>query len=216
MAKFAHLHNTEWGKTALIVCNGPSLNGVPLEFLQKYPSFGFNNIFLFPGFTPTYYVCCNPLVITQSRKMIETFYCPMRFIRKDYGFTNDYEITLWDNPDLFSIDASINVVEGHTVTHIALQIAYFLGYKTVLIVGCDHRFTFSGLPDKFNMMEGDDPNHFSKNYFKGQVWNNPNLLMSEESFRAAKFFYEKDGRRIINLTPGTALHVFEKDNIENW
>jgi len=216
MARFPHLYNTQWGQTALIVCNGPSLKDVPREFLQKYQTFGFNNIFLLPGFVSTYYVCCNPLVIVQSKEMIKSYECPMKFIREGYGFTNDYEIAMWDNPDKFSIDASINVVEGHSVTHIALQIAYFLGFRTILIVGCDHRFIYDGLPDKFNVMRGDDPNHFSPDYFKGQVWNNPNLEKSAESFKAAKFFYEKDGRRIVNLTPGTALDVFEKDDIANW
>lgn len=216
MRSFAHLLNTHWDETGLIVCNGPSLKDIPLEFLLKYQSFGFNNIFLLQGFIPTYYVCSNPLVIVQNKEIIKSYPCPTKFIRKDYGFTNDYEITMWDNPRLFSVDASINVVEGHTVTHVALQIAYFLGYRTILIVGCDHRFIYDGLPDKFNVMQGDDPNHFSPDYFKGQVWNNPNLVESEKSFQAAKFFYRKDGRRIINLTPNTALNVFEKDNIGNW
>ncbi len=32
----------------------------------------------------------------------------------------------------------------------------------------------------------------------------------------AKEVFERDGKRIMNLTEGTALDIFEKDEVKNW
>ena len=59
-------------------------------------------------------------------------------------------------------------------------------------------------------MEDNDPNHFSPDYFKGALWNNPDLALSESAYSIARRVYEKDGRRIINATPGSHCDIFER------
>ena len=216
MIDWEKLHNSHQGEIGIIVCSGPSLKDTPLELLKRYCSFGFNNIFLLQKFTPNYYFSINPLVIAQSRKRIEEIQCSAKFIKKGNGFVNDYEIVSQDCPEKFSLTPQISVHEGHTVTHVALQLAYYIGFQVILIVGCDHRFTFNGDPDRMNHMIGDDPNHFTPTYFKDQFWQNPNLEESAISYAAAKKFYELDYRIIINLTPNSALDVFEKGKMEDW
>jgi hypothetical protein len=65
-------------------------------------------------------------------------------------------------------------------------------------------------------MTGDDPNHFDPTYFKGQEWNNPDLAKSEKYYSIARDIYQRDSRRIINLTEGSALDVFEREEIASW
>ena len=55
---FADTHS---GEVCVVVGNGPSLRGVPVEFLKKHKTFGTNRIYLLPGFTATYYTSVNPL-----------------------------------------------------------------------------------------------------------------------------------------------------------
>ena len=66
MIALDHFYNLHYGKTGLIICNGPSLRDVPNKFLKKYPNFGLNNIWLRENFTPDYYIACDPLAIRAS------------------------------------------------------------------------------------------------------------------------------------------------------
>ncbi len=97
-----------------------------------------------------------------------------------------------------------------------MQLAYYFGFTTVLLVGVDHSYKYDGKPNQEMVMNNDDPNHFDPSYFKGQKWNNPDLEKSEISYNLAKVAFEKDGRRIVNLTPGSKLNVFEKGNLNDW
>jgi hypothetical protein len=92
-----------------------------------------------------------------------------------------------------------------------------MGFSTVLLVGVDHRYEYQGMPNEEQLAVGPDPNHFDQNYFTGGVrWNLPDLEMSEASYQLAREAFERDGRRIVNLTPGTALDVFPKEKWRKW
>ncbi len=81
----------------------------------------------------------------------------------------------------------------------------------MIVIGLDHRYAFSGLPNEACRLDGPDPNHFSPAYFgNGQTWDNPDLAHSEESFHIARAEYEKAGRRILDATLNGACTVFEK------
>ena len=209
-----HKHPNE---TCVIVGNGPSLKDVPLDFLKKYPTFGSNRIYLREGFTPTYYICVNPLVRTQYIQDILPLPC-VKFlgggptIVEDGNIFNLHSV----NVPMFSYAPANWIYEGYTVTFVAMQIAYFMGFETVLLVGVDHRYEFDGKPNEGMMMVGDDPNHFDPNYFKGAIWNNPDLEHSEEAYKLALRAYESTGGRIFNLTPCSALNVFETQHLEAW
>jgi hypothetical protein len=58
---------------------------------------------------------------------------------------------------------------------------------------------------------GEDPNHFDKNYFgKGFRWQLPDLETSEVSYKMARKEYEEDGRVILDATISGNLTVFSK------
>jgi len=214
MDRFQNFHA---GQTGLIIGNGPSLKDVPVEFLKKYPSFGTNRIYLLDGFEPTYYVSVIPLVVEQSIEQIKgltsTKCIPHRFASLVPGaipLVSHYS-------PCFSMNPRAYIYEGYTVTYVCMQLAYWMNFDTVLLVGVDHRFSFQGSPNEERVAEGPDPNHFHPEYFSnGTRWNNPDLERSEESYRMAKEVFDRDGKRIINLTAGSALDIFEKDKVTNW
>ena len=218
MFRFNLLHNRHYGERAVLVANGPSLNRMNLSFLRNEIVIGTNKIFL--GFRkflfyPKYYVSVNRIVIEQSAARIRAINC-VKFISNrgahlipESALT--YHIETQNPRSRFSRNIAEGVHEGWTVTYVALQIAYYLGFKDVVIVGMDHSYEFTGSPNESRTLHGPDPNHFSSEYFgHGQTWNNPDLVHSEESYRIARSEFEQDGRRIIDATLDGACTVFEK------
>lgn len=202
-------------KKCLLICNGPSLNDIPDAFLDKFPTFGSNRIYL--RYTPDYYACVNPLVLKQYHKDIGEMKC-IKFIPEYYGHLVPGAVRLRITPSkIFATRELTPLYEGYTVTYVLMQIAYWYGYEKVGLIGCDHRYKFSGKPNEKLTADGKDPNHFDPDYFAdGAEWNAPDLAKSEDSYKMAKDIYRKAGREIVNLTEGSALDVFPKEDWREW
>lgn len=205
---FEELNNTCSG-VCVVIGNGPSLRDFPLDELEKYPTFGSNRIYL--KYVPTYYACVNPLVLENFRSEILAIPA-VKFLRIDERIEGVYNLVSMSTP-LFSYNPSSYVFEGYTVTFVLLQLAFFMGFEKVKLVGVDHRFIFQGMPNEARLQVEDDPNHFSPDYFKGVLWNNPDLERSALAYKMARTAFEDVGRTIVNCTPGSALDVFE---FEEW
>lgn len=205
-----NLHN---GETGVIIGNGPSLKDVPTSFLEKYPTFGANRIYL--RFQPTYFVSVNDLVLQQFTEDIANLKCK-KFVKAAFAEACGATPLNSVGMQTFSFNPLSYIYEGFTVTYVSMQLAFFMGFSTVLLVGVDHKFTYVGKPNEERVMEGDDPNHFDPNYFKGVRWNNPDLDQSNESYKMARTAYEENDRSIINLTPESGTDVFEKGNLEDY
>jgi hypothetical protein len=94
-----------------------------------------------------------------------------------------------------------------------MQLAFHMGFQKVILVGVDHSFATQGTPHDEVVSQGDDPNHFSTNYFgKGFRWQLPDLDTSEVAYRLARQAFEADGREIVDATIGGKLTVFPKIN----
>lgn len=212
------LYGIHKGESCIVICNGPSLNEVSRQFLAMNITFGMNKIFMLP-FTPNYYVSVNPLVLEQSRSEILDMNC-VRFVREDMHFPQDDTLMHLHSmrTPLFSYNPARYVYEGHTVTFVCLQLAFFMGFQKVGIVGMDHKYNFEGSPNEELFLEGKDPNHFSPDYFRGQKWHAPDLQRSEEAYAMAKEAFESDGRQIFNLTLNSALSedIFPKMSLSQW
>jgi hypothetical protein len=86
-----------------------------------------------------------------------------------------------------------------------------MGFQEVILVGVDHNFVTRGPANSAVISEGDDPNHFSPDYFgKGFKWQLPDLEGSERAYRRAKEAYEQADRRVVDATVGGKLTVFPK------
>ncbi len=206
--KFADCHA---GETGIVIGNGPSLNDIPVSFLQRYPSFGTNRIYLLHGFTPTYYVCVTPLVVEQYAPEIWGVQCKQKFITEKRSAMVRGSLPLYSsNVPCFSRTPNVFVYEGYTVTYVCLQLAFWMGFKTVLLVGVDHAYQFQGQPNEEHRLDGPDVNHFSSGYFSGARWNNPDLSQSERAYKMARTVFESAGRGIINCSTRTALDVFPR------
>ena len=120
----------------------------------------------------------------------------------------------------FSTNPQDKVIMGGTVTFANLQIAYYMGFETILIVGLDHnyhKYEKKKAGSTF-IADGDDDAHFYPEYFdQGGVYNAPELdAVDRISFATARRVFEGDGRKIINLTKGSKALAFEFGDVEEW
>jgi len=216
--ELSRFHNIHRGKRCFILGNGPSLKQTDLNLLRNEYTFGMNRIYLlFPalGWVTSYYVSINTLVIEQCSQDISGLTMPRFITWRGRRWLNGEGIYFLDTdytePATFSKDIRGRIFEGSTVTYTALQIAFYMGFEEVILVGVDHSFTSKGRPNEAVVSEGDDHNHFSAEYFgKGFKWQLPDLEASEQAYRLAKTAFEKNGRRILDATIGGKLDVFEK------
>lgn len=205
------------GERCFVMGNGPSLKKTDLSLLKNEKTFGLNRIYLMfddLGFATTYLVCINQLVVEQSAAEIARAPCP-KFVswksRDLLDFAPDMMFVRSGFLPGFQTDVTRRVFEGCTVTYMAMQIAFYMGFEEVIIIGVDHSFATKGPKNAEVTSQGDDPNHFHPGYFgKGFRWNLPDLEGSEQAYRMAKTHYEKAGRRIVDATVGGKLEVYPK------
>lgn len=214
----SELRDAYAGQRCFILGNGPSLNKTNLALLKDEFTIGLNRIYLkFPemGFSTNALCCVNELVLQQfgndilaqpGLKLVNDrarrYLSPTAdtvFMRSldGVGFNTDLTTGTW--------------YSGATVTFCAMQLAYFLGFKEVVLVGVDHSFTSSGRAHQESRSKGADVNHFDPSYFgKNVVWQFPDLIESELNYTIAREFYRINRREIVDGTVGGQLQVFRK------
>jgi hypothetical protein len=114
--------------------------------------------------------------------------------------------------DRFNTRIDKSFYSGGTVTYVAIQLAYIMGFSEIILIGVDHSFVDKGMPNKVETRTTEiDANHFHPNYFpKGFKWQLPDLLRSELAYTIAREKIEEAGRRIYDATVAGKLQVFEK------
>jgi hypothetical protein len=197
---------------AVVICNGPSLASVPNEWLDKYPTFGANRIFL--KYSPDVLTILDLKMVHNSKLQEEA----------REGAKGSKEVFQGNLTASFSANPPESVlVSGGTVTYGMFQLAYWKGFRKILTVGLNHTFR--------------DPrgDHFSSDYNRevsipydrenvvdGEVASEPGKwFWSEEAFVAktdffygvAKELFEREGGWIKNCTPDTKCTVFD---VEDW
>jgi hypothetical protein len=225
LKRFKDIHT---GERCFIIGNGPSLKKTDLSYLKDEFTFGLNRIYLmFPelGFSTSYYLSINSLVIEQCAQDILALNVPRflswrsrEFIQKALGEERKLPV----DPPLsflhstytgkkFAYDASGRIWEGATVTYVALQLAFYMGFRQVILIGVDHSFNTKGKPNTTIVSEGDDPDHFDSNYFgKGFRWQLPDLDTSEVAYQMAREAYNNSDREILDATIDGKLTIFPK------
>lgn len=229
--RLGELKDRHRGQRCFIIGNGPSLKQTDLSKLKNEFTFGMNRIYLgFPemGFATTYFVSVNSLVIEQSAAEIRALPMP-KFVswrsrnllyppgttagslpallkKEDVTFLH----TTYSGPK-FARDVRGRVWESATVTNVALQLAYFMGFQTTILIGVDHTYAAQGKPNTTVVSQGADQDHFHAGYFgKGFRWQLPDLDTSEQGYHLAQQAYTEDGRQVLDATVGGKLTIFPK------
>ena len=234
--KIGNLYNKFKGKRCFIIGNGPSLNKADLSLLEGEYVFAVNSFFYKSdetGFRPTFYVVEDNAVMKENVDRIRAYEATYKFFPTIYKQLHPAADNVYffemnrgfyekSSPNFcvprFSTDASKILYCGQSVTFINLQLAFFMGFTEVYLIGMD----FDYLIPKEHERRGDlivsttdDPNHFHKDYFgKGKTWKDPKLDRVAMNYRQAKLAYEAVGRKIYNATVGGKLEIFERVDYE--
>jgi hypothetical protein len=209
--------NRHQGAKAVILCNGPSLLKTDFGSLKDAFTFGLNKINLLfskSDFRPSCVVSINRLVLEQNAAFFNETELPLYLSHKAADlihFRDNVRFLHMVNSHKFARDISGSVNEGATVTFVALQVAFHLGFTRVALVGCDHNFAVQGKANATVLGKGEDKSHFDPNYFAhGVPWQLPDLDASEMAYRLAKGVYEAFDREIVNCTEGGKLEIFRR------
>lgn len=222
LSKYFDVHTTQ---RCFILANGPSLSRMDLSPLKNEITFGLNRIYLLFDrleFLPTYYVCVNELVLAQFSREISGMSMPkfLNWGSRQMFDQNDPSVgfvrLLLNLRDGFQSDFRKPLYSGGTVTYVALQIAFSMGFSEVILVGLDHSFQDKGVPNATVTQEKDiDNNHFHPDYFpKGVKWQLPDLRRSELAYKIADNLYRKNGRLVLDATPGGKCPIFQRVDYE--
>jgi len=214
------------GEKAVILCNGPSLNKTDFSVLQKFSTFTFglnkiNLLFDRSDFRPSCIVSVNPFVIEQNKNFYNTTDIPL-FLdvkgRKWIAFRkNTHFLHSGGIYGQFARDCSISVNQGATVTYVAMQIAFHMGFTDVALVGCDHSFQTKGPPNRQIQAGKVDHDHFDPRYFSnGDAWQLPDLEASEFHYEKARNIFSHFGRRLVNCTDGGKLEKLERISLASF
>ena len=232
--------------TAVVICNGPSLASVPNEWLDKYPTFGANRVWL--KYSPD-------VLLTLDLKMVhnkilqdemvegfkgspEVFISPIveEKITPARVADNVTVVKRWQNivdeegnlQPSFSQQPDDLLVSGGSVTYGLLQFAYWKGFRKVLMVGCNHAwrdprgYHFDSRYNEEVKIPYERENVDPERVASGPgtwFWSEEIFVMKVNMFYdVARQIYEQDGREIINCTPDTKVpaEIFKIDDWRNY
>lgn len=234
--QLAHFEATRWGKNlkklqgkycgkrCFIIGNGPSLTAKDLNRLRDEYTFAFNRIYYIfdqTAWRPTFYCTQDAKIAKASaveiREKITTPYlfAPINLKwYEDVDISSDYFFSpkqAGEQVPEFSEDIPRYIGVGNTVAYTAMQLAVYMGFSKIYLLGVDH--SFQTYQDK----DGNiivDPN--AKDYFCGQYNQDkdqlfiPKLDISTLSYMAAQAYAESHPVTIYNATRGGKLEVFPR------
>lgn len=239
--KIKCFNNMHYGKRCFIVCNGPSLTIDDLDKISGEYSFGSNrvyNMFQYTRWRPTYYCEADPYVakaIDKNDMDILLKECDASFL--NLRCCDDYPNGTKENPDAyfyyvkplfgvesvknesrlpeFSEDFSVYAYSGLTITYEMIQLAAYMGFKEMYIIGCDNNYKHTVETGKLTENTdieinypkeiGEPDERIPKPTF------NPKTTLA---YKAAKEYADRNGIKIYNATRGGKLEVFERKTLE--
>ncbi|QWG73458.1 DUF115 domain-containing protein [Bacillus mycoides] len=205
------------GERCFIVATGPSLKLEDLEMLKNESTFSMNSIVLSyedTSWRPTYYGIQDLRAYEKLKESISTANMPYTFCgistkKLSPPISGDfiaYPLNLLDHNGAklkhftkFSDDAFSVIYDGFTITYSLMQLAVYMGFKEIYLLGVDCNYTEKG-----------------KNYLKDYITQtdfNAGYLMAQ-SYKVAQEYAEKNGVKIYNASRGGKLEIFERANLD--
>lgn len=219
------------GQRCFVLGNGPSLASEDLEKLKSEITFASNRIykaFENTDWRPTFFGMMDESVAELDGVIdgINSFECEKKFaLQEGYyifkKFKGDtcflhgwYERKYLDNPG-FSADLTEGVYCIATVTYMLIQIARYMGFDEIYLLGMDNRYAYSRLRDGTVVKNEGVANYFGE---QGIAMPDPNKAVDtwelDVAYEYAEKFSHENGFRIYNATRGGFLEKFERVDLD--
>jgi Protein of unknown function DUF115. len=215
--EFKNLHREE---RCFIVATGPSLQIEDLEILKRNKEicFGMNGIlraFKRTEWRPYYYVADDQNVYYEYGDLIET-------MEVDHIFLGDTDKEFWLKPHRenvmkyhcamekskarlpkFSENIARKCYGGATVTYSCIQLAAYMGFKEIYLLGVDFTYGKDSNNKKYP--------HFYNEEKLTSIGSNERVYLA---YLSAKKYADSHGITIYNATKGGKLDVFKRIDFE--
>ena len=216
--------NKHYGERCFIVATGPSLTMKDLDtiYIHGEDSIGMNRVYLAfetSQWRPDYYVIGDPNCMQEFGDDIKSLPVKSIFVadresnfwkgeipNNIYKFHNCFCNDYRDKVE-FSDDIVKCMYNSGTVTYMCIQLAVYLGYKEIFLIGVDFN-----IKNNYN----DVKNHFTVNYYnqnskEGFFWREESL----KGYETAREYADTHGIKIYNATRGGELEVFERVDFDS-
>lgn len=230
------------GKRCFIIGNGPSLKMEDLNRLKKEVTFASNAIYTLYESTdwrPTYYCATDPIFCKEMMSEEENMKILMNGCEAAFTSILCEGMLYKDNPDmerlyymrvldaisddgypLFSINCDKQVYKAATVTYAMLQLAVYMGFKEIYLLGMDFSYSVERHKDntviKNNVsnhmyeMEEEEKRFYElvKNRYGVNYIADVDLQLA--GYQVTKRYADTHGIKIFNATRGGKLEVFQR------
>jgi hypothetical protein len=203
-------------RICVVIGNGPSLRDVPDKLFRAYPTFGSNLIGM--RMIPDHYVNVDWRNFDMEAKRArmepwiagaETAWLNGKWARYfERGNVRPIFVKASADKRKFQFDGTYFGNCG-TVTFVMLEIAHWLGFEEVLVVGVDNDY----MTERHFYSEQDAapfPPGPTRQYHPEFV------RRANEGYARARKAFEARGGRIVNLTPGASTDAFERGRLEDY
>lgn len=227
LKEFKNIHK---GESCFIIGNGPSLRIEDLEAIAKkgIPTFATNRIYnLFDNsdWRPTYYACEDEIIADDAGINIYSGF--VKFIPIELKW--DYDINVHDAIYFhrqyrskkiykhgFSPDISVGIASRGTVTYTCMQIAVYMGFEMIYLLGVDHNYK-KIIDDNGNVVvDNTVDDYFCSDYDADVIdqvvhdmGNNTRAYIS-----ARDYCIENKCAQIFNATRGGKLELFPRVDLD--
>lgn len=235
------LHNRHVRERCFILATGPSIKQQKLKLLQGESCIAVSNFFLHPDYAlikPRYY-CIAPyhLPITEeswSAWMKEldqgtgdsTFFFALRDQARVEGagdFVNrpPHYLLFGASPKTIvhtGIDLTRPILLPNTVTIMALQIAIYMGFQQIYLLGCDHN-QIIGLNKRQHFFSEEEALRVSR---RRAEWDERHIesfcqeyIDQWQDYKLMRRLADKNAIQIVNATPNSLLDLFPRVDYES-
>ena len=236
----AHFEKTGWGKVlaaykgthtgqrCFLIGNGPSLRADDLTKLHEAGevTFAFNriyNIFDQTLWRPTFYISQDEKMLAGCADIVSKLKAQAKFIPIQLKWWNGIDIPdaayfnivnqQTEDPQRFrfSDDIARCIYNSNTGMYTAAQIAAYMGFTEIYLIGVDHHFRISQNNQGEIIVDNTVKDYFTDKYNedKDKLYI-PNTERSTLTYIAMKQHCDARGIRVYNATRGGKLEVFER------
>ncbi|PWM98996.1 MAG: hypothetical protein DBX37_05635 [Massilioclostridium sp.] len=227
--KMKQLKDKYAGERCFIVGNGPSLTVDDLEAIKDEHCFGFNRVYeLFDktSWRPEFYMVLDNDVMKTVALNINKIEAKWKFLNimgKTMGIKASDNTIFFCSYGIYRVkefcfkkkriseDVSRYISLNFSVTAAAIEVAIYLGFKEIYLIGIDNNFSrwidengkmhFQNIED-YKLIKAHDFNYFC---YQDAV---------NSCFDCYKKYADSHGIRIINVTRGGNLNSYQREELE--
>ena len=234
--KLLSLKDSHCGEMAFIIGNGPSLRSEDLSILHENKIYTFasnriNRIFSKTEWRPNCYLAIDFNLCTNSDNTLNEIFASnidlYAFSRELYGglsneqksdkvmYCNILPSDYFLDREIFGTNPALYFGNGFTVTYFAIQLAVYMGFKKICLMGVDCNYSNVQSRDGRIHTDRSVKTYFDSNYDKS----NKNTAFIDGmllSYQAAQEYALSKGIEIVNVSPSSKLEIYRKVELESF